>query len=185
MFSSVCIEYSSTIGKSSTFKYINTNKTNSFTGQQLVEEILDAQRSACPPEYVNIDIPHHLRKPGLPSQLPLLRTRYDMRTGYSPNNPRQQLNEITPYFDGGLVYGISKAWSDYLRLYENGTLAPRGLLATTEDGLFPARNTQRLPMANPPPPANHTKFKNLHELANVNRFFSKWVINITYSFCVK
>ena len=64
-----------------------------FIGQQVVEEILDAQRPACPPEYFNIEIPmnHTYRtKPGH-TVMPFLRSRYDQRTGYSPNNPRQQV----------------------------------------------------------------------------------------------
>lgn len=40
-----------------------------------------------------------------------------------------QLNEITPYLDGGLVYGTSKGWADALRTFSNGSLAQDGLLA--------------------------------------------------------
>ena len=29
------------------------------------------------------------------------------------------MNEITPWIDGGLTYGVSKAWSDGLRLFES------------------------------------------------------------------
>lgn len=64
-------------------------------GQQLVEEILDAQGSGCPPEYFNIPIPkgHPLFDPHGEGgrELPLLRTRYDARTGFSPNVPREQV----------------------------------------------------------------------------------------------
>ncbi|PSN41143.1 hypothetical protein C0J52_05201 [Blattella germanica] len=132
-----------------------------FFGQQVVEEILDAQRAACPPEYFNIKIPsdhlYSLQKPNH-TELPILRTRYDMRTGYSPNNPRQQLNEITPWLDGGLVYGTTKAWADHLRMYKNGTVDPHGKLATSNEGLFPEINSVRLPMANPPPPFHHSVY---------------------------
>jgi dual oxidase len=66
----------------------------------VVEEILDAQRPACPPEYFNIKIPenhsYHTHKPNH-SEIPVLRTRYDMRTGFSPNNPRQQVQRIFLY----------------------------------------------------------------------------------------
>ena len=64
-------------------------------GQQMVEEILDAQGSGCPPEYFNIKVPK-----GHPEfdpngygdrEIPLLRTRYDARTGHSPNVPREQV----------------------------------------------------------------------------------------------
>jgi len=64
-------------------------------GQQLVEEILDAQRAGCPPEYFNIPIPkgNRLFDPDSHGgrELPFLRTRYDMRTGNSPNAPREQV----------------------------------------------------------------------------------------------
>lgn len=68
-------------------------------GQQVVEEILDSQRPACPPEYFNIEIPkwHSFTiKPGHTS-LPVLRTRYDQRTGLNPNNPRQQVNSVLKF----------------------------------------------------------------------------------------
>ncbi|XP_065166773.1 dual oxidase 2-like [Atheta coriaria] len=153
----------------------NTGKTAFlvFFGQQIVEEILDAQRPACPPEYFNIPIPkeHPYRKQHSHTEMPLLRTRFDHRTGHSPNNPRQQLNEITPYLDGGLIYGITKQWADQLRTYANGTIDPNGKLATTPGGLFPEYNTHRLPMANPPPPFHHAKFIKNHEILPVTRFF--------------
>ncbi|XP_026827307.1 dual oxidase 2 isoform X2 [Ooceraea biroi] len=144
-----------------------------FFGQQVVEEILDAQRPACPPEYINIDIPegHPYRsKPGH-TKMPVLRTRYDHRTGHSPNNPRQQLNEITPYLDGGLIYGTSKAWSDVLRTNDSGIVQPNGLLASSYFGLYPDYNTVRLPMANPPPPIYHERYVSRHYTESVTRYF--------------
>ena len=137
-----------------------------------MEEILDAQRPGCPPEYFNIEIPRDHRF-NHSKEMPFLRSRYDQRTGYSPNNPRQQLNEITPYLDGGLMYGITKQWSDQLRTFSNGSVAEDGLLAYSHDGLFPEYNTQRLPLANPPPPAHHADFITRHEIFKVNRFFSE------------
>ncbi|XP_042862256.1 dual oxidase-like [Penaeus japonicus] len=146
-----------------------------YFGQQVVEEILDAQGPGCPPEYFNIDIENNhdfARRPSL-KFMPLLRTRYDMTTGFSPNNPRQQLNEITPYLDGGLVYGTSKGWADALRTFSNGSLAQDGLLAWHDElgEGFPAENKQRLPMANPPPPTNHSNYVRQQETARVDRFF--------------
>ncbi|XP_078488213.1 dual oxidase 2 isoform X1 [Ciona intestinalis] len=157
-----------------------------FFGQQVVEEILDAQRPGCPPEYFNIKIPKGdplYDKTGQGDvELPFLRSRYDMSiTGYSPNNPRQQLNEITPFIDGGLTYGINKAWADALRLLKsscpertttNNILASqsnptdcRGELASYKnEGKFPIENSLGLPLANPPPPRDHV-------LKSATRFF--------------
>nr|AXN93676.1 dual oxidase [Scylla paramamosain] len=147
-----------------------------FFGQQVVEEIVDAQGAGCPPEYHNIPIEEgheYRRHPPHMREMPFLRTRYDATTGLSPNNPRQQLNEITPYLDGGLVYGTSKAWADMLRTFPDGTLAPRGQLAWNQklgQG-FPARNKEWLPMANPPPPTNHSQYVAQGHTAPVDRFF--------------
>ena len=62
----------------------------------MVEEVLDAQRPGCPPEYFNIKIPkgHRLydKENEGGKEMPLLRSRYDMRTGLNPNNPRQQVS---------------------------------------------------------------------------------------------
>ncbi|KAI8789215.1 G-protein coupled receptor 126, partial [Biomphalaria glabrata] len=126
-----------------------------FFGQQLVEEILDAQRSGCPIEYMNIPVPvDHKYNPNKIKDLemPFLRTRYDQRTGFSSNNPRQQLNEITPYIDGNLFYGAGKAWEDTLRSFKDGKLA-----ADNEDikKSLPIENTIDLPYANPPSPRDH------------------------------
>ncbi|KAK3606296.1 hypothetical protein CHS0354_037972 [Potamilus streckersoni] len=132
-----------------------------FFGQQVVEEILDAQRPGCPREFFNIPVPtgHDYdpeRKGNV--EMPVQRTRFDQRTGLSPNNPRQQLNEITPYLDGGLFYGTAKAWTDALREFKGGRL--RGRLAALDPSAdikdsFPAINDIRLPFANPPPPREH------------------------------
>lgn len=173
----------------------------------MVEEILDAQRPACPPEYININIPENHRYIKLGhAEMPVLRTRYDHRTGHSPNNPRQQvtfdkcllcknsnvvfvltnsiiisflrsintlqLNEITPFLDGGLIYGTSKAWSDVLRTNSSGILQADGQLASSHFG-YPDYNTVRLPMANPPPPIHHHQYVSRHYTESVTRYFSE------------
>ena len=80
------------------FQLSNFEHVNIFcdlAGQQVVEEILDAQRAGCPPEYFNMRIPlcHPLydRDCRGDREIPFLRTRYDFGTGYNPNNPRQQV----------------------------------------------------------------------------------------------
>ena len=141
-------------------------------GQQVVEEVLDAQAAGCTPEYENIRVPkcHPIYDPDCRSEriIPFLRSRYDFRTGYSPNNPRMQLNEITPWMDGGLVYGPFKAWTDAIRSFENGELAALNKDMDIAEQ-FPIRNDIGLPLANPPPPANASLFP-------VNRFWSEYII---------
>lgn len=83
-----------------------------------------------------------------------------------------QLNEITPFLDGGLIYGTSKAWSDILRTQANGTIAPHGQLASSQP-LYPEYNNIRLPMANPPPPIHHHQYITQHYTEEVTRYFSK------------
>ncbi|XP_070541735.1 dual oxidase 2-like isoform X2 [Ptychodera flava] len=150
-------------GTTGTGSEINRTAFMVFFGQQVVEEILDAQRPGCPPEYFNLEFPedHPLYDEGW-RVMPFLRSRYNMgQTGFSPNNPRQQLNEITPWIDGGLMYGINKAWADGLREFKDG------LLAKSKRGNFPIENSLGLPMANPPPPAEAEQ----HKLKEVERFF--------------
>ncbi|XP_060062787.1 dual oxidase 2-like [Ylistrum balloti] len=128
-----------------------------YFGQQVVEEVLDSQRPGCPREFENVPIPkdHPFNPEGKDNlAMPFLRTRYDASTGYSPNNPRQQLNEITPYIDGTLIYGPARAWTDAIRSFKDGKLKARDPNAPIKDS-FPAENTIRLPFANPPAPRQH------------------------------
>ena len=69
------------------------------TGQQVVEEILDAQTPGCPREFFNIPVKSSVTPQFDPEnkgnvEMPVFRSRYDQRTGLSPNNPRQQVIEV-------------------------------------------------------------------------------------------
>nr|KAG5701352.1 hypothetical protein BaRGS_006126 [Batillaria attramentaria] len=82
-----------------------------FFGQQLVEEIMDAQRPGCPREFINIPVPkgHPYNPDNLDNlQMPFLRTRYNQRTGHSPNNPRQQLQWRSSQNMGGIHGGLGR-----------------------------------------------------------------------------
>ena len=133
--------------------------------------MLDAQATGCIPEYEFMRIPkcHPLYDRDCRSdrQIPFQRSRYDFGTGYSPNNPRNQLNEITPWYDGGLMYGPFKAWTDAIRLFQRGELAAIDNSVEIKSQ-FPRRNDIGLPLANPSPPANHSLYP-------VNRFWSKFL----------
>ena len=75
----------------------------------------------------------------------------------SYNPPPFQLNEITPYIDGQLMYGVARAWTDAIREFSGGRLLsldaelPMAQRVPINESL-PALNTIRLPFANPPNP---------------------------------
>ena len=52
----------------------------------------------------------------------IFRSIYDKNTGTDPTNPREQLNVITAWMDGGLIYGSNKERADWLRTFENGQM---------------------------------------------------------------
>jgi dual oxidase len=87
-----------------------------------------------------------------------------------------QLNELTPYIDGNLMYGTSPAWTDLLRRFANGTIAPDGQLAWSEDHgpSFPPINKVNVPMFNPPPPSLHDEFVKKHQTLPASRHFSEF-----------
>uniref|UniRef100_A0A0B7AIC9 NAD(P)H oxidase (H2O2-forming) n=1 Tax=Arion vulgaris TaxID=1028688 RepID=A0A0B7AIC9_9EUPU len=133
----------------------NRNALLVFFGQQLVEEIMDAQSPSCPVEFLNIPVPkgHKYNPQGIDGlEMPFRRARFDQRTGYSSNNPRKQLNEITPYLDGSVIYGAGKSLEDALREFKDGRL-----LTTSKEikSSWPVYNNIRLPFANPPSPRDH------------------------------
>ena len=131
-------------------------------GQQIVEEILDAQRGPCVPEYFNIPLPENdpLYSSYTQGFIPLPRARYNYRTGWGPSVPREQLTEISAFIDGTLMYGPNKPWCDSIRSFEGGRLRSkadgfraRGLpTGSTVDEHLPDTNWLGLPLANPPPP---------------------------------
>eukprot|EP00127_Corallochytrium_limacisporum_P005456 Clim_evm4s206 gene=Clim_evmTU4s206 len=137
-------------------------------GQQLAEEMLDMQRPLCAPEYLFQPITQETFD--LEGNLPVgyviaaARSRYDFGTGFGPQTPRTQINEISAYFDGTLIYGPFKAWADELRTLEGGTMLNGELEGNAigndvQDGNpdqlgYPPKNFKGLPFANPPPPVS-------------------------------
>ena len=81
--------------------------------------------------------------------------------------PHPQLNEITPYLDGNLMYGAGKAIADAVRSFKDGKLAADDESADIKDSV-PKQNDIRLPMANPPSPRDHI-------LRPVSRFYREFL----------
>jgi hypothetical protein len=50
------------------------------------------------------------------------RSKHDLATGTGPGNPRQQINEVTSYVDGSMIYGSDPVRASTLRTLSGGRL---------------------------------------------------------------
>ena len=67
------------------------------------------------------------------------RSVFDSSTGTSSTNPRQQINTITAYIDGSMIYGSDAKTAASLRTFEGGHLK------MSNGGLLPINNAQTFP----------------------------------------
>ena len=74
------------------------------------------------------------------AQLSFTRSRFDATTGTDTSNPRQQVNQITAWIDGSMVYGSSQATAESLRAFANGKMitSSGNLLPMSASGMFSA-----------------------------------------------
>ena len=56
------------------------------------------------------------------TMMSVFRSLYDVNTGMSKNNPREQINTITAWLDGSVIYGSSESRANMLRAFEGGKL---------------------------------------------------------------
>jgi hypothetical protein len=93
-------------------------------------------------ESFNIPVPlgDHYFDPGDTGtqEIPLTRSRYDESTGTDESNPRQQINQITAWIDGSMIYGSDEVTAESLRLGSEGKLLMSGgeMPPTDDDGNF-------------------------------------------------
>jgi hypothetical protein len=113
---------------------------------QILDHDLDLTLTAEPEEEFNIPV-----SPGDPQfdpykeggkMLALTRSQYDPTTGTGPGNPRQQINVLTGWIDGSMVYGSDPARAKWLRAGYKGLLKSQyhplyGELLPYEDGTVP------------------------------------------------
>ena len=76
--------------------------------------------------------------------IPFSRSAHDPASGTGPDNPRQQINEISSFIDASNVYGSDPVRADALRKHDGS-----GELLTSAGGLLPF-NTAGLPNAGGP-----------------------------------
>ena len=106
----------------------NTHSMTNWVFQwgQFVDHDLDLTGSATPVEFYNIPIPagDPIFDPGNTGTqvMSFRRSLYDITTGTSVGNPRQQINQITSYIDGSNVYGSDDTRAMTLRTLSGGRL---------------------------------------------------------------
>jgi hypothetical protein len=88
---------------------------------QFLDHDYDLVDPASPTEPAPIPVP-----PGDPvftfPSIPFNRSAYDPATGTDPGNPRRQLNTLTSWLDGSMIYGSSHATAASLRSFSGGRM---------------------------------------------------------------
>ncbi len=111
---------------------------------QFIDHDIDLTENIDPPESFNVEVPtgdpYFDPTASGDQEIEVNRSIYDETTGQSVSDPRQQLNEITAYLDGSVVYGSDETRAAALRTFEGG------LLKTSEGDLLPF-NEEGLPNA--------------------------------------
>lgn len=93
---------------------------------QFIDHDISLTEPADPEESMNIEVPigDIFFDPTASGTVEMKfdRSVYDTQSGDSYDNPRQQVNQITAYIDGGMVYGSDDIRAAELRLFEGGLL---------------------------------------------------------------
>ena len=114
---------------------------------QFIDHDIDLTGGADPAEPFAIEVPHGdawFDPFGTgTAAIDLSRSTFDPATGDADDNPRQQVNEITAFLDGSVVYGSDQERADALRSFAGGRL-------NTSDGDLLPFNTAGLPNAGGP-----------------------------------
>jgi hypothetical protein len=115
---------------------------------QFLDHDLDLTKGASPAESFNIPVPTgdpSFDPNGTGTQLiPLNRSVFDSATGTSTSNPRQQINQVTAWIDGSMIYGSDAQRAAALRTFVGGRL----IVLETPVGDLPGLNTEGLPNNN-------------------------------------
>ncbi len=118
---------------------------------QFIDHDLDLTTSASPATAFNIQVPKgdpQFDPNGTGTQvITLNRSNFDPATGTSKSNPRQQVNNITAWLDGSMVYGSDAARAAALRTFSGGHLktSAGNLLPFNTAGLANANDAHLVP----------------------------------------
>jgi len=111
---------------------------------QFLDHDLDLTMSALPAELFSVPVPGgdaYFDPAGTGTKaIPLTRSQYDPATGTDSSNPRQQVNSITAWIDGSMIYGSDEATATSLREHVGGRMrqGENGLLPTDAAGFYMA-----------------------------------------------
>ncbi len=114
---------------------------------QFIDHDLDLTETADPAESFSIEVPDGdpwFDPTGTGTQtISLNRSDYDTETGDEAGDPRQQINELTAFLDGSVIYGSDEVRAAELRTFEGGRLktSEGDLLPFNEAGLENAGGT--------------------------------------------
>ena len=102
---------------------------------QFIDHDIDLTENAYPNEAFNIEVPtgdDYFDPNGTGTEMiGLNRSNYDPETGDSVDDPRQQINQITAFLDGSMIYGSDEERAAALRTFDGGKLK------TSEGDLLP------------------------------------------------
>lgn len=156
----------------------NKSALFAFFGQLVQRELTSTDDGTCPAEILEVSVP--MGDPDFDPEgrgdrsMPYERAAYDKRTGQSPNNPRSQVNQVTSYIDGSVLYGNNLPRSSFLRDPSSGKLACSDSWDT-----FPLANDVRLPYhAYPTHDGQIANPLTLWRLGDTHAFENPWLLSL-------